>query len=186
MHHNNRLINSPIIVRVVTSMRLFNWHILPELRRLSPAVRKGLDHHSLHLRRRDIRFYFYAMAMTELALVAVVMFAIYVLVPASVRLWFDERSNLEFFAMIIAAAVLGGLVGGPLVGAMVRPFRRRILHQYVREHWRDGRPPICYACSYDLRGSNGATCPECGEKITTLDELGVNNPSLTQPALPDP
>ncbi len=154
-------------------MRLLNWHILPELRHLSPAVRKGLDRHSLHLRRRDIRFYFYAMAFAELALVAATMFAIYLLVPAGVRLWFDERTNLEFFGMILAAAVVGGVIGGPLVGMMVRPFRRRILHRYVREYWNAGRPPICYACGYDLRGSSGPTCPECGEKVVTRDDLGM-------------
>ena len=159
-------------------MRLLNWHILPELRRLSPAARKGLDRHSLNVRRRHIRFYFYAMALTEIGLVAAAMFAVYLLTPTSVRIWFDERTNLEFFSILTGTAVLGGIVGGHIVGLMVRPFHRRILHRYVSEHWKDGRPPICYACGYDLRGSSGAACPECGEKVLGLEQLGMNAPDM--------
>lgn len=46
---------------------------------------------------------------------------------------------------------------------------RRGLVRYMRATWRDGRPPICYICGYDLRGSPGPSCPECGGPIPTLD-----------------
>ncbi len=59
------------------------------------------------------------------------------------------------------------------LGLLYNLFARRRLNRLIIETWTHGRPPICYACNYDLRGSPGPTCPECGEKIPTLADLGM-------------
>ena len=36
---------------------------------------------------------------------------------------------------------------------------------YKGEHYRRVRDGLCLACAYDIRGVEGAACPECGHKI---------------------
>lgn len=49
------------------------------------------------------------------------------------------------------------------------------LERYLHSKWPDRRAPMCYACSYDLKGTVGATCPECGEKIPWLEEVAAES-----------
>ncbi len=44
---------------------------------------------------------------------------------------------------------------------------RRTLEQVMLE--RNLRPAVCFRCGYDLRGTPGDACPECGCAIAPLD-----------------
>ena len=70
---------------------------------------------------------------------------------------------------LVAASVATAVI----VGIVHNAWCWMRLKHLVRDTWSNGRPPICYACNYDLRGSPGPTCPECGEKIPTLADLGM-------------
>lgn len=53
--------------------------------------------------------------------------------------------------------------------------------RHLITNWRRARRHLCVACGYDLRGSRGLTCPECGGAVARasedfLDE-GENAPS---------
>lgn len=42
---------------------------------------------------------------------------------------------------------------------------RRAMRDEIQRLAREGSSPLCLACGYDLRGSPGPNCPECGETI---------------------
>jgi hypothetical protein len=48
-------------------------------------------------------------------------------------------------------------------------FRR--VEPRFRRHIRDLQ--LCFTCGYDLRGSPGSTCPECGAAITGADDQSI-------------
>ena len=56
----------------------------------------------------------------------------------------------------------------------ILPLRRIFLER--RKQWRRRRPQVCASCGYDLRGSSGATCPECGAERP--DVVVVPNPGV--------
>lgn len=66
--------------------------------------------------------------------------------------------------LFIVALVWPVFVGLWLRVAMMRPR----LHAFLRRTWVNGRAPICYVCGYDLRGTPGPTCSECGVEIPRL------------------
>ena len=68
------------------------------------------------------------------------------------------------FHYVHAAILAVCCVGVP--GVVALWFRalllRHAVRSVIRRTWRDGRPPVCYACGYDLRGTPADRCPECG------------------------
>jgi hypothetical protein len=42
---------------------------------------------------------------------------------------------------------------------------RVIMRRVISEAFKDGRPPFCFECGYNLRASAAARCPECGRSI---------------------
>jgi hypothetical protein len=90
---------------------------------------------------------------------------------------------------VIAGAFVGGIVAGSLASMAQPPevvavgsalalalssiglyalqlARLRVLvRKSIADALRGERPPFCFACGYDLRGSDAACCPECGQTI---------------------
>ena len=72
------------------------------------------------------------------------------------------------------AFVLGGLIfrvqqdQAPEVGYMIMIVGVILIawggYSFVKDR-RDGTASICVKCGYDLRGSSGTACPECGEPV---------------------
>jgi hypothetical protein len=71
-----------------------------------------------------------------------------------VILWFTG----SYFAMLLGAVLLGGL----LVSAESRLFFRAHWRRSLREQLVERGVPICLDCGYDLRGQVEPRCPECG------------------------
>jgi hypothetical protein len=97
------------------------------------------------------------------------------------------------YPVIVGRAVLGALVlGGLVVGMILRRVGpgvrwaayavvvcgvavglyflqlrrvRRLMRREIAVAFRGERPPFCFGCGYDLRGSGAGRCPECGRAI---------------------
>jgi|GEM_PF-2868752 len=80
------------------------------------------------------------------ARVALCLIAAFVLVAALVTDWGDRAISkpADGYGLVLVAALLS------VVATMLSPPHRR------RPHW------ACAQCGYDLRGLDGARCPECG------------------------
>jgi len=63
----------------------------------------------------------------------------------------------------IVGAVLAGLIALMIVAALLQLLRSRIRRSLRRELRARGFRP-CLHCGYDLRGTLGALCPECGQR----------------------
>jgi len=69
------------------------------------------------------------------------------------------------------------IVGAALMVLMNNYILRRRVERMVRTRWINGRPPNCLACDYDLRGSDGPTCPECGGRIPCVEDIVRKSPA---------
>jgi hypothetical protein len=98
------------------------------------------------------------------------------------------------YPLLVARAVVGGLLAGGTVGMFVarRPNEvifmttlcaaglvavviyqlqlkqlRRLMREELAKGFHGTRPPFCFSCGYDLRGTTGWHCPECGQGVLT-------------------
>ncbi len=71
-------------------------------------------------------------------------------------------SNFLGVVLMIAAIVLGW--------RKMKEIEAKELATFVVQLQAQGRPPHCFACGYDLKGSVADHCPECGEKLPWLGE----------------
>jgi len=62
-------------------------------------------------------------------------------------------------------AMTGGLAAFVAAYLMQVNRIRREMRLEIRRLVAQGPTPLCLACGYDLRGSPGPRCPECGEAI---------------------
>ncbi len=138
-----------------------NLYMLPELRGLSPATAAGLVRacKASQLRRPPAILMEFVLALVgPLTILGVTG----LLMHASTR----QAYTTTVVTLVTIYCVMTYLG--------YRVYYRKVLRRFVRETWRDGRPPECYACEYDLRGSSGKSCPECGESIPSLDDVLVD------------
>jgi hypothetical protein len=67
-----------------------------------------------------------------------------------------------------AAFILGSIVA-VVFGVWFYHQQLSVLRSFVRleiaKAYSGERPPFCFKCGYDLRGSNEAACPECGKAV---------------------
>lgn len=71
--------------------------------------------------------------------------------------------------------VLGGLLGGGatmLVASLFRHSTTRHFREYLRSHG----IRVCMACGYNLAGSSGPVCPECGRPDSLISDAQASNP----------
>jgi uncharacterized paraquat-inducible protein A len=83
----------------------------------------------------------------------------------------------ESMAVVLIVALAGvwmvaaGLFGNAAMKAIGRDFSR-----FIRQQCPDGKPRYCLRCDYDLRGAEGAACPQCGAAAPTVKN-GANPPT---------
>lgn len=140
------------------------WRLgsVPELRRFPHEVRVGLVNHwrsqSPVLRKVE-----------GLVAIAAFLASMYAAVWVTIVLGLRYQ-DVPFFQRY-PLVLWGGFVVIPLI--VIPPtrvaFLRLCLRHWVRRAWPGGRAPICYKCGYDLRGSTGKACPECGFAIPRVD-----------------
>ena len=72
----------------------------------------------------------------------------------------EERSTSEYSQELFLVMNLGLLLVGVALLMTLHgyPFLRAFLRKNLNEHG----IPVCLKCGYDLRGSEGRRCPECG------------------------
>jgi hypothetical protein len=81
----------------------------------------------------------------------------------------EPLSDLRAFAFS-ASGPTAWMVRAPLWSVLGVASSPLLLWLGARWHgWRGTKPGMCRACGYDLRGSEGKSCPECGaERATRL------------------
>lgn len=84
----------------------------------------------------------------------------------------EERSNVFFWAMLIAILLQPWLAVRLMQHGLRRTLRRELLDQGVR---------VCPACGHDMRGCSASQCPECGGE---LPSSRITTPSTDPPPLP--
>lgn len=69
------------------------------------------------------------------------------------------------------AALILALAAALIFGAWFYHQQLSVLRSFVRleiaKAFSGERPPFCFRCGYDLRGSKEAACPECGKAVET-------------------
>jgi hypothetical protein len=91
-------------------------------------------------------------------------FAVALLV--NVLLLISSMRNPEIIFFVGSYLILGAMVvaGRLAVGRIRRAIRLRLEADLCR-----GRFPYCIRCDYDLRGTSGEKCPECGASVLAVD-----------------
>ncbi len=118
------------------------------------------------------------MALAIVVFVLLVMLAatyLLIVVSKSVRGLpvFVEDVGTLFGRVPIQWALVAGLawvVGMVMCVRETDRIMRRSFRRFLRDAWSHGRAPICYVCGYDLRGTPGPTCSECGAGIPMLED----------------
>ena len=136
----------------------------PSLRKLPEPVRKGL------VKELSTKTNFSSRARVQL--LAVQWSLLLLFAPVAVLVNATTMST----RLVAIAAVIGFLFLDVVLLRRAIRSGTATLQAYVKERWVNGRAPVCYACQYDLRGSPGEHCPECGCKIPTLEMLDIDMP----------
>jgi hypothetical protein len=71
--------------------------------------------------------------------------------------------GLPWALTIVTVVVVGVTTGVWYYLRQIGDLRGRMREQIAIE-FSGRRPPFCFGCGYDLRGSGGETCPECGAR----------------------
>lgn len=71
----------------------------------------------------------------------------------------------EWSPLALVAVVMGALTAFCAAWLGQIGTIRRTMRDEIQRLAREGSSPLCLACGYDLRGSPGPNCPECGEPI---------------------
>ncbi len=96
----------------------------------------------------------------KLAIVAGIVLVVCVCAMMAVRSAVASRVN-DPLAWWLGRGLWVGL--GFVLAAVVRRYgTRTTVRRALRAQLREAGVPICVNCGYDLRGSSGGTCPECG------------------------
>ena len=137
-------------------------HSLPELASLPAAARRKvvracLAAHDLPRDQRRLLLYILGLLLW---LVVIALLTIYG------KPWLAGRVDRKAMWMMDLLA-LALIVAGPLVGYLL--FLRATVRQRLKRIFHRGRATRCVNCHYDLRGTDAANCPECGEPVCRLD-----------------
>ena len=90
-----------------------------------------------------------------------------ILVVLALISWFALAGLVGLFVAVVVGVILGvAVITGVFWYAVTEPARMK---RKVRKHCPDGVVPWCVHCDYDLRGSSGTLCPECGEPILVFE-----------------
>ena len=130
----------------------------PELRDMAPAVRAALV-------KQWVKRTWWSVAINAASAVATVVYlfgAGFVLMPAVLSVGLPLAVDLVIALVVCSLPV-------PLIQPVNVALMRPRLRSFIRRTWKAGRPPICYLCQYDLRGTPGPSCPECGAEIPRID-----------------
>ena len=127
---------------------------VPEAAHLGAAERSELG---TEVARRTIRHPGLWLIVLAEAVVGVAPILIYIRLGGD--FWLERVPGTIAF---VVASFWPLAVGTGFTIVMVR-LRRRIVRRVLKE--RQIRPAVCLACGYDLRGSCGDVCPECGQVI---------------------
>lgn len=82
-----------------------------------------------------------------------------VLVTCLPSWWFHTGDENIDLAIDLALSLLVIIACMPIIWLL---WKRRVAALRDELLARNIRPAVCLRCSYDLRGSEAATCPECG------------------------
>lgn len=136
--------------------RLWTFHSIPELRRLSES------------RRREVLY----AAVTGAGTASKVL-----MVGGGVALFLVALTGLVILLNVLrmrvspAALAAAGTVFALLVCAAIHQLAVRLVQAsvraYLKSQRRDGRLWTCLRCGYDQRGTVGAFCPECGATVAS-------------------
>ncbi len=127
--------------------------------------------------RKTSRYRWHSFPIRFMQLVIVLFLLLSVLV---VPLWefgaYGDHGVSEGRILLKLALIWGGGWGVILALYVVnKRFARRDFVLWLAQTWTNGRPPNCLSCNYDLQGSDGPTCPECGEAIPNAGDVRPPN-----------
>lgn len=74
------------------------------------------------------------------------------------------RAPLSELATLVLYVLIAITAGAGLYHRQLKTVRRIMRHE-IALGFQGQRPPFCFACGYDLRGSTAVTCTECGKAI---------------------
>jgi hypothetical protein len=131
--------------------RLWTVHGLPEVRRVPSSEREFLLASSLRAAPVSARL---------LALAAFVMALVPVLAGLAAML--DGLRGLVPPRVLLVAAGGYAAVACLVAHQVYTRIVRATVRSFLRANWRSERLSVCLHCGYDLRGSAGEPCPECG------------------------
>ncbi len=72
---------------------------------------------------------------------------------------------MEWSPLASVAVAMGALAAFCAVWHVQISAIRSAMQEEIQRLAREGSFPVCLNCGYDLRGSPGPNCPECGEPI---------------------
>ena len=146
-------------------MIYFRLGSTPELRRFPHKVRVGILNHW----RREKRLHSLGETCVALSL-SFPIYAINIFVSFNIISFFHHYGLVEqplLFHTVILLFFL--IIPLPFILFLRTVFLRFFLLRYIKHTWLNGRAPVCYACTYDLTGSPGSSCPECGMGVPQID-----------------
>ena len=129
-----------------------SWHALPELDGvMTPAQRAGLRDAGWDRVRR-----------TRLFWLLLVGYVLIFNVAALVLVFYESQLGRNGWIVLLVLWMSTALLIVPLGLVFRARHRRWVAAECVR---RGKRPRRCLVCGYDLRGTPGNACPECGTEL---------------------